>query len=141
MKGQISTELMVIIAAILVIFIPLLFTIYLKSTESYEQLYQVQAELVSTRLAYLINSVGNLGTDSSVVAEIFIPPRVKKVEVRNLGGGGEVIVQASTRSGDTDIVDTVRFPLEESVILDTPSPGLRRFNITYDGLLIHVKLE
>ena len=41
MKGQVSTELMVIIGIILVIFIPLLVTIYMKADETQNEMASV----------------------------------------------------------------------------------------------------
>ncbi len=138
-KAQISIELMVMIAAILVIFIPLLLSVYFKTNESNEQLFQVQSELMSTRLSNLINAVGNLGQNSSLRAEIFVPNNVKLIELNNLGRGGEVLVKISTSSGDTDIVDIVKFPVTPLKI-DKPSQGLRRFDISYDGQKVNVKV-
>jgi len=137
-RAQVSVELMVMIAAILALFIPLLLHVYFKTNEANEQLAQVQAELASGRIASLINAIGNLGEGSSLIVEVFIPGNVKSVKLKNLGRGGEVIVKASTQSGETDFVNVVRFPVDELTI-DKPLQGLKRFNISYDGQKVSVK--
>ena len=137
-KAQVSVELMVIIAAILAIFIPLLLHVYFKTNEANEQLFQVQAQLVTTRLSNIINAVGNLGENSSLIAEVFIPPNVKFLELKSLNRGGEVIVRVATQSGETEIVDIVKFPVNDLKI-DSPSTGLRIFEIFYDGKVVNVK--
>ncbi|MBS3067313.1 hypothetical protein J4450_01305 [Candidatus Micrarchaeota archaeon] len=137
-RAQVSIELMVMIAAILALFIPLLLHVYFKTNEANEQLAQVQAELASGRIASLINAIGNLGEGSSLIVEVFIPGNVKSVKLKNLGRGGEVIVKASTQSGETDFVNVVRFPVDELTI-DKPLQGLKRFNISYDGQKVSVK--
>ena len=98
----------------------------------------MQAELASGRIASLINAIGNLGEGSSLIVEVFIPGNVKSVKLKNLGRGGEVIVKASTQSGETDFVNVVRFPVDELTI-DKPLQGLKRFNISYDGQKVSVK--
>ncbi len=137
-KAQVSVELMVMIGAILAIFIPLLLHVYFRTNEANEQLMQIQAELASGRIANLINAVGNLGEGTSLIVEVFIPGNVKSVAIKNLGRGGEVVVKAQIQSGETDFVNVVRFPVDELTI-DKPLQGLKRFNISYDGIKVSVK--
>ena len=142
MKGQVSAELIAIIGLVLALFIPLLLTVYVKTNESNQQLYNVQAELVSTRLAYLINSVGNLGQGSSILADVFIPPYITRIQISNLGRGSQVIVRMNTPSGESEISDAIRFSINpaSSVDLRNPRQGLRRFNISYIGEYVVVRV-
>lgn len=138
-RAQVSIELMVLIGAILVIFIPLLLHVYFKTNEANEQLFQVQAELASGRLANLINAAGNLGSGSSLISEVFIPSNIRRIELKNVGRGGELAVRVRTQSGETEIIDIVRFPVTP-LALDNPLHGLRRFNISYDGSRVNVRV-
>jgi hypothetical protein len=56
MKGQVSTELLVIVALVLLIFIPLLVLVYMKANEASQQIGSYQAELAISRVASLANS-------------------------------------------------------------------------------------
>ena len=58
MKGQVSTELLVVVALVLLIFIPLLVLVYTKANEANQQIASYQAELSVSRIASLANSVG-----------------------------------------------------------------------------------
>ena len=131
-KGQVSIELMVIIAAVMVVFIPLLLHVYFKTNEANEQLAQIQGELLTSRMAGLINAVGNLGQNSSLISEFFIPSNVRRIEIKPIGTGGEVIISIATIGGDSELVDIAKFPVEPLVI-DSPFSGLRRFRIAYSG--------
>ena len=137
-KAQVSTELLIIIGAILVIFIPLLLTVYFKTTEANETLASLQIEISASRLANLINSIGNLGEGSSIRTEIFIPQNVKKIDIHSLGRGGEVVFKVSKQTGDSEIVEIVKFPVND-LSIDNPSQGLRRFEISYNGEEVNVK--
>ena len=60
-KGQVSTELMIIIGVILVVFIPLIVAMYFKTSEINNALETSQAQLAVGRMANIANSMGNLG--------------------------------------------------------------------------------
>ena len=143
MRGQVSAELMAIIGLILALFIPLLLTVYAKTNEANQELYQIQAELASTRLAYLINSVGQLGTGSSILADVFIPPYINRIQITNQGRGSQVVINMNTQNGQSEISDVIRFPVtldDPRNRLQNPSEGLRRFNISYVGNSVIVRV-
>lgn len=124
MRGQVSTELLMIIALILLIFIPLLVLVYVKAGEANQQIGSYQAELTVSRVASLANSVGSLGTDTSVITDVYIPPNTVSFETINTGGGGEIILRVETNEGPTEIVDIIRYPISNpDVIADDITAG------------------
>lgn len=132
MKGQVSTELLVIVALVLLVFIPLLVLVYLKAGEATDTVGSYQAELVVIRLASLANSVGSLGTNTSVTTDVFIPPNTEVLETSQSGRGGEITLKVSGPGGDTEIVDVVKYPIvNPGTIADSSAAGGRiRLNIS-----------
>jgi hypothetical protein len=112
MKGQVSTELMVIIALVLLIFIPLLVLVYMKASEANQQIGSYQAELAVSRLASLANSVGSLGTSTSVTTDVYIPPNTVSLETKQAGQGAEIVLKVRTSQGDTEVADIVKYPMK-----------------------------
>ena len=129
MKGQVSTELLVIIGVVLVIFIPILVMVYFKANDASAQIASHQAELAVFRLAYLSNSVGALGTNTSITTEVYIPQGVKRINISNIGGGAEVVFTIDTPSGESEIVEIIKYPVKKKVSMDA-NQGWARFTIT-----------
>ena len=112
MKGQVSTELLIIVALVLLIFIPLLVLVYTKANDTNQQIASYQAELSVSRVASLANSVGSLGTNTSVTTDVFIPPNTVLFNTSNVGGGAEIVLTLETAQGPTDITSIINFPLK-----------------------------
>ncbi len=124
MKGQVSTELLVIVGLVLLIFIPLLVLVYFKANETNQEMAAYQAELAVFRVAYLANSVGSLGTNTSVTTDVFIPRNVRYFGTATAGGGGEITMQVDTPQGPTDIVEVVKYPIANpGTLADQASAG------------------
>jgi type II secretory pathway pseudopilin PulG len=117
MRGQISTELMVIVALVLLIFIPLLVLVYFKANEANQQIAAYQAELAVFRIAYLANAVGSLGTNTSVTTDVYLPQNLMSFWTNSSGMGGEMDMQVNTPQGPSDIVEIVDYPVANPGIL------------------------
>lgn len=143
MKGQISTELIVVVAVVLVIFLPLLVMVYFKANEANEQIGAYQAELAAFRLAYLANSVGSLGTNASITTDVYIPPGVTNITAKKVGKGGEIILKVQTPAGESEIVEVVKYPFVFEEKKFSASQGWARFTITseYVGGEAQLKIE
>lgn len=128
-KAQVATEFLVIIAVVLVIFLPLLAYVYFKTNDANAQIGEYQAELAALRLAYLANSVGALGSNTTLVAEVYIPPGVSNFSTRTVQHGGEVDVKISTSSGTSDIAEIVKYPIFDPQDFQSQQ-GWARFTIT-----------
>jgi len=129
MKGQVSTELMVIIGVILVIFIPLLVTIYMKADETQNEMASYQAEVVVFRLAYLANSVGSLGTDTAVYTDIYIPKGTESLSIKNVGKGAEIQLKVNTPQGEKDFSEVIKYPVKDTTLIKQKY-GWTRFKIS-----------
>src|SRR4030095_1015364 len=145
MKGQVSTELLVIVALVLLIFIPLLVLVYLKAGDANQQIASYQAELAVTRLASLANSVGSLGTNSSVVTDVYIPPNTQYLRTVQSGRAGELVMLIKTPDGEHPGNDVVKYPISNpGTIADATSAGTWmkvRISSVYVGNEAHVKIE
>ena len=145
MKGQVSTELMVIVALVLLIFIPLLVLVYFKANEANQQIASYQAELAVFRIAYLANSVGSLGTNTSILTDVYVPKNTRYLNTTSSSNGGEISMQVDTAQGPTEIVEIVRYPIINPTTLADASTagGWMRIKITseYDVGKAKIKIE
>ena len=107
-KGQVSTELMIIVGIVLLIFIPLLVMVYLKAAEGNEEIGNYHAELTVFRLAYLANSVGSLGEGSIVYSDVYIPRNTKELTIYQIGNVGEINLKLTTPQGETELVEIIK---------------------------------
>ncbi len=129
MKGQISTELLVIVALIMLVFIPLLTMIYFKVNEANSQMESYESELAVVRLAYIANSVGSLGTDTTIYTDVYIPRNMQKMHVNSSGEGGELIMKLSTPDGVVEVVEVITHNVENNDLLDEGEYGWVRFRV------------
>ncbi len=131
-KGQVSTELLVVVGLVLLVFIPLLVMVYFKANEVSEQVATYQADLLVFRLAYLANSVGSLGTDTTIYTDLFIPQNTISLKTYSFESGGEIVLKIQTAEGESEIVEIVKYPfeVEESTLAEGPAYGWARFKIT-----------
>jgi type II secretory pathway pseudopilin PulG len=145
MKGQVSTELLVIVGLILLIFIPLLVLVYVKANDANQQIASYQAELTVTRIASLANSVGSLGTETSVETDVYLPPNTISLETVASGRGGEIVLTVKGTDGDSPIADVIKYPLSNpGVLADSSAAGGRmkiRISSEYVGDQAMIKIE
>ncbi len=138
-KGQVSTELIVIIAAIMVIFIPLLITVYIKAGGTEEDISMLQAQLASTRIANMINSIGKLGEGSSIILEVYLPKNTEKISFSSLGHGSEVTITVRTDEGVVDLSETAKFNVEVLNQFDNIGSGKIKMEITSEEEIVTIK--
>ncbi|MFH1520763.1 MAG: hypothetical protein ABID61_03900 [Candidatus Micrarchaeota archaeon] len=148
MKGQVSTELLVIVGFVLLIFIPLLVLVYIKANDSNQQIASYQAELVVSRLGSLANSVGSLGTNTEVITDVYVPPNTISLTTNAAGRGSEITLKMETSQGETEVVEIVKYPVDAptdpyEIVGKTPSGGWVKIRITstYTAGEAHIKIE
>jgi hypothetical protein len=145
MKGQVSTELLVIVALVLLIFIPLLVLVYLKANDANQQIASYQAELAVDRMASLANSVGSLGTNSSVITDVYIPPNTVSLRTVASGRAGELVMVVNTPDGQHPINAIIKYPLSNpGTIADASTAGTWmkvKISSEYIGNEAHVRIE
>ncbi|HSB46767.1 MAG TPA: hypothetical protein VLD37_02050 [Candidatus Bilamarchaeum sp.] len=144
-RGQVSTELLVIVALVLLIFIPLLVLVYFKANEANQQIATYQAELAVSRVASLANSVGSLGTNTSVVTDVYVPANTVYFKTVASGRAGEIVLRLRTPEGDKDTPDVIKYPIQNpGVIVDEDTAGgwmKIRITSVYVGTEAQVKIE
>jgi hypothetical protein len=135
MRGQISTELIVVIGMTLLIFTPILVTVYFKGVETSERLAAAQARLTVTRMASLADSIGNLGENASIVVDIFIPKDVIMMKFGNAkaGSGGAITIRLNTTEGIHEISEPVAFKFAEEKNFSGLVKGMMRLSISSNG--------
>lgn len=145
MRGQISTELLVIVALVLLIFIPLLVLVYFKANEANQQIATYQAELAVSRVASLANSVGSLGTNTSVTTDIFVPANTVYFRTVQSGRGSEVVLRLKTAEGEKDTPDVIKYPVSNpGDIVDASTAGgwiKLKISSVYVDNVAHVRIE
>lgn len=142
MKGQISTELIVVVGIMLLLFTPILVTVYFKGLEMGERLAVAQSRLAVTRMASLANAIGNLGENASTIVEIYIPRNMQSIVFSNVAGssGSEVVITLNTTEGTNEIAEPVAFKFAQgSKSFSGLSQGVLRFNISSNGKEIDVE--
>ena len=112
-KGQVSVELLVVIGFVVVLFIPLLIFVYYKTNELNKDIDGLQSRLLSSKLAFIANSLGYLGGGSSMKTEFLLPDRVSTLQFRPLGDGGEVLI---TLNDGSQVSQVTEFPFESPAI-------------------------
>jgi type II secretory pathway pseudopilin PulG len=110
-KGQISTELLVLIGLILALMLPVLLYAYGRANVTQDDIAVQKAEFAAQRLARLADSVGYLGGGAAIVDEIEIPPGFRSLYVN---GERDIVVGLSTASGNKQIVKSSDFNLTSS---------------------------
>ncbi|HLD59610.1 MAG TPA: hypothetical protein VI912_01345 [Candidatus Bilamarchaeaceae archaeon] len=138
-KGQVSTELIVIIAAIMVIFIPLMVTVYLKASGTEETVSTLQAQLAATRIANMINTIGNLGDNSSSTLEIYLPKNTEKIEFNSYGEGSEITITLTTNEGPIELSESAKFKILLESSFDQVKGGKIRIELRSSGDQIKIR--
>lgn len=106
-KGQVSVELMVVIGFIIMLFIPLIMLIYYKASELNTDIEGLESRLLVSKLAFISNSLGYMGDVNSLKAEFLLPEKVRSLEFKRLGQGGEVLI---TLKDGSQISQVTKFP-------------------------------
>jgi len=124
-------ELVVLLGFVLIFFIPLLLIAHTKVGELNQELATLQAQTAASRLANTISSIGYIGTDSSIILDIYIP----SVATVSFTEQGEIVVLIPTSFGNNEVVGSSAFPLSP---LTVESGGFYRFEILSTGEIVSV---
>ena len=109
-RGQMSTEILILVGMALFLLLPVLLYAYGRANVSGEDLSTQKAEFAAHRLASLADSVGYLGGASAVIDEIEIPPYVNSVTVN----GRDIVIDMDSASGKKQIVAGSAFNLNQT---------------------------
>ncbi len=118
LRGQVSTEILLLIGLMLVLLIPLIMYSFGRAGATKEDFAVQRAEFSAQRLARLADSVGYLGGAAAVVDQIDVPPYVKSVRIG--GNGHDIIFEMDSTSGKRQIVQSTPFQIN--------SQGFERIN-------------
>lgn len=107
-KGQVGTEILVLIGMFLLLLLPLLLYAYGRANISTEDLSVQKAEFAASRLVTAADSVGYLGGQAAIVEEIEIPSSVKGLTVNR----NDIIFDLDVASGRKQIVKSSAFTIK-----------------------------
>ena len=131
-RGQASAELLIMVAIMAVFILPLLLITYVNASNSGGKATIAEAGRAGSQLASTADSVGYLGSGSSMFADIEMPQNVQGIEIRNSAPISEIVFNISTSSGTNQIVYVSHFPLSASTedLQRIATNGQHRVNIS-----------
>ena len=130
-KAQVSVELLIIVGLILLIFVPIIVSVYFKSNESNSSVDSFKVELAVSRLANLVDSIGNLGEGAYINAEIYIPKNVKQIKFLSSQKGGEIVFVVDLNGVTNEYAQSVKYPVQGNPNpIISPKEGSAIFKIT-----------
>lgn len=106
MKGQASSEFLVIVAVLSFMMVPFLLLVYMNSAGAPEKIAISKASFSAARLASSANAVGAMGIGARLYTTIEVPD-VQSVQA----SGNEVVVTLKTSYGEVNIVQPTRHPV------------------------------
>ena len=110
MHGQLSTEIILLIAVMLLLLVPLMVYAYSRANIANEDLSVQKAEFAAKRIATLADSVGYLGGEAAIIDEIEVPSFVQSITINQ----HDIIFNMSSTAGVKQIVQTSSFALNSS---------------------------
>lgn len=134
MRAQISTEFLIIFGIVILFFIPTIFYFYIRGSELNLLFSKSALNLLLSRLASTIETVGYSGDGAKIYMDISFPPYLEKIEFVNRGVGGLIIAKV----GKEAIYYPTSFKLEEKNI--TLSGKNYRFLITSKNGKVNVTI-
>ncbi len=135
MRGQVSNELLVVVAFVLLLFIPLMFVMYIKLSDAATDLSLLQMHFSAARVAYLINAIGYMGEGSAIITEVYVPENIKSVSFSEK----EVVFTANVRGSDNDVAQPTGFTIFARE-REITQPGRYRLEITNVGAGVSVEI-
>jgi len=109
-RGQVSTELLLLIGVMLLLMVPLLLYSRSRADMAGEEIATQKAEFAAQRIVSMADSVGYLGGAAKVVEELDVPPNL----VRAYTSGHDVVFELDTSTGRKEIVKSSAFNLASS---------------------------
>ena len=106
-RGQISTEILILIGLMLALLVPLIIYAYGRASTAQDDFATQKAEFAAQRLADLADSVGYLGGNASIVDQVDVPTGVKSVSIDT--SGHDIIFDMNSPEGEKEIVKSSAF--------------------------------
>jgi hypothetical protein len=84
MKGQVSVETIMIIALILMVFIPILLLLYINSGSAYTTINTMEVNAALSQLSSSSSIINSGAEPSAIFAKIYIPPSIRNISSAQL---------------------------------------------------------
>lgn len=125
-RGQVSTEVLILIGLMLLILVPLLLYAYSRANVAGEDISVQKAEFAASRLASAASSVGYLGPAAAVIEEVEIPANLRQIRT----DGNNIVLEMDSSTGVRQIVKATPFPLSASGLSQVKKAGTYFFKIS-----------
>jgi len=125
-KGQVSTEILMLIGLLLLLMLPVLMYADGRAGVTGEDMTVQRAEFVVQRLSSSVDSVGYLGGAAGLVEEIEIPSNFKNLTVN----GRDVIITIDSSAGKKQIVKGTGFRIKSVGLGNISKAGTYFIEIT-----------
>ena len=126
MRAQVSVELLLIIAVMMVVLLPvIIYAFSVLNTENQDKINLEKASVALNRIVYTIDSVGSAGTGSAMYTEIFVS-RIDHVSVN----GNELIFNIRTMDGPVELYKIADYNIVSDSSLENLKNGPYKLLIT-----------
>ena len=126
-RGQIALEAVIIIGFVLVLMIPLLYTLFSRVLSVQDELRMLEGSRAVDTIANTVSTVGVIGPNGTATVQITLPENVRNVSIGKTNPR-EVVIVLSTALGDIDITRLVNYDVTGSIL---PRSGGHTVKITY----------
>ncbi len=126
MKGQVSTELLVIVGFMLFLLIPTIIYTYYKAKEYSYFMELKESDLTAARLAYMINALGSSGDNNALKVEFDLPDSIEYLSFRDYGIGGEVYLKLKNY--------TISYPTKFGIVANQTYNGGSSYKLEFYSL-------
>ena len=138
LKGQVALESLIVVGFILLLMIPLLYTLYSRILSVQEELAVLEATRAADTIVTAVSTVGMGGPNGSATIDISLPPNVKNISIGATSVGKnprEIIFTLDTTLGNIDVVRLTPYNVSGSIPI---RQGKQTIKIVYyeDGRLI-----
>jgi hypothetical protein len=126
-RGQIALEAVIIIGFVLVLMIPLLYTLFSRVLSVNDELRMLEASRAVETISNTVSTVGVIGPNGTATIEVILPDNVRSLSIGQ-ANNREITMVLSTTLGDIDITRMVIYNVTGA--MGTRS-GSHNIKITY----------
>jgi hypothetical protein len=100
MKGQVSLETIMIIALVLMIFIPVLLLLYVNSAGAFNSINNMEVNAALSQLSSSSSIINSGAEPSAIFAKIYVPPSIKNINATQLCNATSCITEFIANMND-----------------------------------------
>ena len=125
--GQIALETMIIIGFVLVLMIPLLYTLFSRVLSVHDELRMLEASRAVDTIANTVSTLGVIGPNGTATIEVTLPDNVQSISIGQVNKR-EITLVLSTNLGEIDITRMVNYDVNGTI---GKMSGSHKLKVTY----------